>query len=165
MATNNAWNTPALTTNGQLLIGSTGVNPVAATLTAGTNIAITNGAGSITVAASGAGSFTWSVIASTTQTIVPFNGYFANTGTLLTFTLPTTSAVGDSFRIAGLGSGGWKIAQNAGQFIHMGSSITTSGVGGSLASTNQFDAINLVCFSANAGWIVVDGPQGNITVV
>ena len=40
-------------TNGQLLIGSTGVIPVVATITAGTNIAITNGAGSITVGVTG----------------------------------------------------------------------------------------------------------------
>jgi hypothetical protein len=38
-------------TNGQLPIGSTGADPVLATLTAGTNIAITNGAGSISIAA------------------------------------------------------------------------------------------------------------------
>lgn len=37
-------------TDGQLLIGSTGVDPVLATLTEGTGIDITNGAGSITVA-------------------------------------------------------------------------------------------------------------------
>lgn len=37
-------------TNGQLVVGSTGVAPVAAALTAGASIAITNGAGSITVA-------------------------------------------------------------------------------------------------------------------
>lgn len=39
-------------TNGQLLIGSTGAAPVAATLIAGTGIAITNAAGSITIASS-----------------------------------------------------------------------------------------------------------------
>lgn len=38
-------------TNGQIPIGSTGVDPVLTTLTAGTNISITNGAGSITIAA------------------------------------------------------------------------------------------------------------------
>lgn len=37
-------------TNGQLPIGSTGANPVLATLTAGAGISITNGAGSITIA-------------------------------------------------------------------------------------------------------------------
>jgi len=38
-------------TNGQLPIGSTGADPVLATLTEGANITITNGAGSITIAA------------------------------------------------------------------------------------------------------------------
>lgn len=40
-------------TNGQLLIGSTGVDPVAASITAGTGITVTPGAGSITIAATG----------------------------------------------------------------------------------------------------------------
>lgn len=47
--TNNAWNTPNLTTNGQILIGSTGARPSATTITGDSDIAITNGAGSITV--------------------------------------------------------------------------------------------------------------------
>lgn len=42
-------------TNGQLPIGSTGNPPTLATLTAGTNITITNGAGSITIDAAGGG--------------------------------------------------------------------------------------------------------------
>jgi hypothetical protein len=46
-------------TNGQLPIGSTGADPVLATLTAGTGITITNGAGSITIAASGSTTLTY----------------------------------------------------------------------------------------------------------
>lgn len=38
--------------NGQIPIGRTGLSPVLATLTAGTNVSITNGVGSITIAAS-----------------------------------------------------------------------------------------------------------------
>jgi C1q domain len=45
----------AAATDGQLPIGSTGANPVIATLTAGSGISITNGAGSITIASSGSG--------------------------------------------------------------------------------------------------------------
>ncbi|WP_408096741.1 tail fiber domain-containing protein [Peredibacter sp. HCB2-198] len=45
---------PALT-NGQLLIGSTGNTPVAATITAGTGVTVTNSPGGITIAASGSG--------------------------------------------------------------------------------------------------------------
>lgn len=54
-------------TNGQLLIGSTGADPVAATLTAGTGVSITNGAGSISIALSGSG--TVSSIAGTAHQI------------------------------------------------------------------------------------------------
>jgi hypothetical protein len=43
----------AALTNGQLLIGSTGAAAVAAAITAGAGIAVTNGAGSISIAASG----------------------------------------------------------------------------------------------------------------
>ena len=43
-------------TDGQLPIGSTGADPVMATLTQGSGITITNAAGSITIAASGGGS-------------------------------------------------------------------------------------------------------------
>jgi hypothetical protein len=41
--------------NGQILIGSTGNAPVLGTLTAGSNITITNGPGSVTIAAAGGG--------------------------------------------------------------------------------------------------------------
>ena len=45
-------------TNGQLVVGSTGVDPVLATLTGGANITVTNTAGGISIAASGLGSGT-----------------------------------------------------------------------------------------------------------
>ncbi len=52
------WSIQALT-NGQLIIGSTGAVPVAATLTAGTNASITNAAGAITINASPPLNFTY----------------------------------------------------------------------------------------------------------
>lgn len=165
MSTNNAWNTGALTTNGQLIIGVTGGNAVPATLTAGTNVSIANGAGSITINATGIGSFSWSVVTGTTQAMAVNKGYFSNNAGLVTLTLPATAAVGDMFKVAGLGVGGWKIAQNASQLIHAGSSVTTTGVAGSLASTNAFDAISFVCAVANTTFVVTEGLQGNITVV
>lgn len=72
MTTNNSTNNDRLTTNGQLLIGSTSASPVAATLTQGTGITITNGAGSITIASSASASaLTWlaSVTASSSATV------------------------------------------------------------------------------------------------
>jgi hypothetical protein len=59
--TSNAVSSIGPLTNGQLVIGSTGVSPVAASLTAGTGISITPGAGSISIAA--LGFLAWSVVA------------------------------------------------------------------------------------------------------
>lgn len=50
MVTRNSWNTPDLTTNGQILIGNTGNRPSAGNLTStGTRLTVTNGAGTINV--------------------------------------------------------------------------------------------------------------------
>ncbi len=52
-------------TNGQLVIGSTGADPVLGTLTGGANITVTNSAGGISIAASGLGSGTVQSVAAT----------------------------------------------------------------------------------------------------
>lgn len=57
MATNNSWNSPALTTNGQLLIGGTS-GVVSTTITQGSNMVVTNGDGSISLALSATPSIT-----------------------------------------------------------------------------------------------------------
>jgi hypothetical protein len=151
-------------TNGQLAIGSTGADPSAATLTAGTGVSITNGAGSITISASGAG-LTWTVVTGTTQSASVNNGYIANNAGQVTVTLPATSAVGDVVAVTGINNAtGWKIAQNAGNQIFFGASSTTAGTGGSLTSTATRDTVFLLCTSTNANWQVT-GSIGNITVV
>lgn len=169
MATNNALNTAiklpsAALTNGQVIVGSTGADPVSTTLTAGTGISVTNGAGTITIAATGT-SPTWAVETTTSRTLVANDAIITNNAALVTLTLPTTCAVGSEFYVVGLGAGGWKIAQNASQLIHLGNQVTTTGTGGSLASTNQYDSVSLVCVVANTTFVQINGPQGNITVV
>lgn len=150
-------------TDGQLVIGSTGVDPAAATLTAGTGVTITNGAGSITINATGSG-LTWTDVTGTTQAMAVNNGYTANNAGVVTLTLPSTAAYGSIVAVVGKGAGGWTIAQNSGQIIHFGSVNTTSGVGGSLSSTNQYDVIFLLCTVANTDFTVTRS-QGNITYV
>lgn len=163
MATNNSTNTPELTVNGQTFIGSAGNNPVAATLTAGAGISIVNGAGSITI--SGSGSAGWVDQATGSVTMTANIGYTSDDGaSLVTFTLPTTSAVGDFVEINGKGSGLYTIAQATGQLIHFGNLASTSGTGGSVSSTLQFDCIRLRCITANTIWVVVSS-VGNFTVV
>lgn len=159
-----AWNFVNLS-NGQLLIGSTGADPVAATLTAGSNISIANGVGGITISATGLAGFSWTVVTGLTQGMLVNNGYIANNAALVTMTLPIVSAVGDEIDIIGKGAGGWVIAQNAGQSIVLGNTTTTVGVAGSLASTNRHDSFYMICTVASTEWTVASGPVGNITVV
>lgn len=155
--------TSSLLTNGQLLIGNTGADPTAATLTAGTGISITNGAGSVIVAGLGGG-LTWTVVTGTTQAAAVNNGYIANNAGQVVITLPAVSAVGDIIASTGINNAtGWKIAQNAGNQIFFGTSSTASGTGGSLTSTATRDAVHLVCTSVNANWQVLSA-IGNITI-
>lgn len=157
---------PIVLTNGELLIGSTGADPVGATITAGSGISVTNGAGTITIANTGPAAFTWSTVTSSTQAITANNGYVSNDGaTLVTFTLPSvlSTNLGDTFIIVGLGSGGWKLVQNASQSIQFGSVSTTAGVTGYLASSNQFDNVKIVSTGTDT-WAVLEA-VGNITYV
>lgn len=149
-------------TNGQLLIGSTGADPVAAVISAGSGISVTIGAGSLTIGATGNAPYT--EVTGTTQSMAVNNEYTANNAGLVTLTLPATAAIGDEVTVNGKGAGGWLIAQNASQLIHLGSSVTTTGTGGSLASTNLWDNIKLKCVTANTTW-VAQTVIGNITVV
>lgn len=144
-------------TNGQVVIGSTGATPVAATLTAGTNISIVNAAGSITISATGAGGFSWTLVSGTSQSMASNSGYIANNAGLVTFTLPASSSIGDEAAVVGKGAGGWLIQCGGGQTVVVGSSTTTSG--GSVASTNAKDSIYLVCTTANTEWTVLGAPQ------
>lgn len=151
-------------TNGQLLIGSTGVDPVAATLTAGAGISIANAAGSITISGTGSG-IGWVEVTSASQAMAADTGYVANNAGLVTFTLPATAAFGTALNVIGKGAGGWIIAQNAGQNIQIGTSSSTIGAGGSVASTNFHDSLQLLCTTANTTWTILGGAQGNLTIV
>jgi len=150
-------------TDGQLVIGSTGVSPAASTLTAGTGITITNGAGTITISSSAVG-FVWNSVAGTTQAITEGNGYVNTNAALTTFTLPATGAFGTIFAIVGQGAGGWTIAQNAGQSLILGSLQSTAGVTGSVSSTNANDGIEFLCTVADTTW-TMRSSVGNLTVV
>jgi hypothetical protein len=148
--------------NGQVLIGG-GSAPAWANLTAGTNISVSSGANTITISGTGAAGFTWVSTAGGTASVN--TGYIANNGaSLTTVTLPSTAAVGDRVRMAGNSSGGWKVAQNSGQTIYVSGSNTTTGVGGSLASTTRYDAVELLCITANTDWAALS-VQGNLTIV
>ena len=66
--------------------------------------------------------------------------------------------------VAGKGTGGWTLAQNSGQVIHMEGVDSTTGTGGSLSSSERYDAVRLLCITADTDWLVRSG-IGNLTVV
>lgn len=104
-------------------------------------------------------------VTGTSATIAVNNGYISNNAGLVTLTLPATAAVGTMFAVQGSAAGGWTIAQNAGQILHVGSSASTAGAGGSVASSNRYNSAVFVCIVANLEWATLGGPQGNLTVV
>lgn len=151
--TTNQSGVPALTgslTNGQLVIGSTGARPVVANLTAGTGITISNSAGGITINSTGSGVATVEVTG-TTQAMAINTRYIANNAGLVTFTLPSTAAIGDTIIVVGKGAGGWRIAANASGQIHVGA-IASTATTGTVSSTNQYDSITISCITANNIW-------------
>jgi hypothetical protein len=118
-----------------------------------------------TIIVNSAGVYTWNTITLTSQLMSNNNGYIANNAGLVTLTLPVTSGIGDELSIIGLGAGGWRVAQNASQYIQIGTSNSTVGAGGSISSTNRYDVLNLVCTVANTSWSTYGAPQGILTVV
>jgi photosystem II stability/assembly factor-like uncharacterized protein len=60
---------------------------------------------------------TWVNVTGTTQQAVSNTGYMANNAVQVTITLPAAPAMGDIVQVSGIGTGGWKIAQNAGQSV------------------------------------------------
>lgn len=101
----------------------------------------------------------WNNVSGTTQAIAVNNGYISNNASLVTLTLPVTSALGSQIAVAGNGAGGWLIAQNAGQNIIVSPTSSTVGVGGSLASTSIYDSVVLVCVVADTTWVSLGAPQ------
>lgn len=149
-------------TDGQIVVGSTAGAPAAATLSAGPGISIANGSNTVTISGTGSG-IGWTEVTGTTQLIVADNGYVANNAGLVTFTMPATAAFGTVISIMGKGAGGWLIQGVAAQIIHVGSVATSAA--GSVASTNRYDSIDLVCITANSEWACLSGPQGTLTII
>ena len=106
----------------------------------------------------------WTTVTGTSQAAAVNSGYIVNSGTLSTITLPATAAIGSVLEIVGVGAGGWRIAQAAGQQIVFGNISNSAGTGGQLNSTHQRDAIRLVCIVADTTWQVVSS-IGNIDVI
>ncbi len=143
-------------TNGQLLIGSTGADPVAASLTAGTGVTVTPGAGTLTVAATASAATTWSIKSvSFVDTILTASQGFitVNVNGQITYKLPSSATLGQIYEIAGSdhATWHWMLIQNAGQSVRGGNRTTTVGTNGGISSLNKGDCIRMVCSDGTSG--------------
>jgi len=96
-----------------------------------------------------------------TQAMAVNTGYVVNdASSLITFTPPSTCAVGTVFAVAGNSASGWTInlATNS-QTMNFGSSQGTT----ALASSNAFDSVKFVCTVANTTFTVL-ASVGNLSI-
>jgi hypothetical protein len=130
----------------------------------GVTTAVVGNVMTITIMSSG---FTWNVVTSVAPAnpiiFATENGYITKGLALVSFSLPASAAIGDTYRLVGYNAL-WTVAQNANQTITLGIKTTTSGVGGSIAATGVNDTIEMVCVTANLEWIITD-VTGNITFI
>lgn len=94
--------------------------------------------------------------------LAPNIDYYANRNTLVTFPLPVVAAPGDKFYLRGIGTGLWRLTQNAGQVIH-GATDTTIGTGGYIQSQHRYDTLAVVCVANNS--FLIFGGKGSLTIV
>jgi hypothetical protein len=105
----------------------------------------------------------------TTDTVMLVNhGYWVNSGSELNMTLPVTMGTSDSIEVAcPRAGGGFKIKQNASQYIDFIDKRTTTGTGGNieLTTTNGVigGSIKVNCNTTNTGFMVT-GSTGNYNV-
>lgn len=119
------------------------------------------GAFSLTISSTGGG-LQWFVVGVNTAMTVNC-GFVANAVGTIQLLLPAVAPIGSIVRVCGLTAAGWQVTQNAGQQIRFGNLLTTVGAGGSLASTLAGDTVEIVCVTANTGWLVLSG-VGNVNV-
>lgn len=149
--------------DGQLYIGSSTGTAVAANITPGAGISVTNAANAITIAASGAG-VAWSTITAATLNAVVENGYVLNhAATPCVVTLPATAPLGSTVIVKGLlGSGGWTMTANGGQTIQFGTVSSTTA--GSFSSTDATDSAEFTCIETDTTWDCSNVVSSGLTV-
>lgn len=132
----------AAMSNGQLMIGSTGADPVIANLTAGTGISITNGAGSITISSSGSDVLTYTAVNSSPYVVLSTDQFLGVdcSGGPITIQLPNAPSAGRVFYIKD--STGNANTNNI-TVTTVGGAVTIDG-STSYAMNTQYAAINVL---------------------
>ncbi len=118
-----------------------------------------NGAAGATGAA-GSG-VTWTDVSAAAVTAQADTGYLADSASLVTVTLPTTLSVGDVVRVSGIGSGGWTVAQSAGQTIAT-AGIATTTIGANWTSSTATHSWDTLASSSDGKKLVAGATGGQL---
>lgn len=86
--------------------------------------------------------------------------YVVGNAALTTYDCPATCEVGDIIEIVGQGAGGWVLRPAVGQTIK----VVASSAGTSIASTNRYDCISIVCVVANTTWVTRNSQTAGFTI-
>ena len=109
------------------------------------------------------GAFFWVTNAVTNYQIMPNMGYIATNNTApVIFTLPPLPIAGDVYKVAGLGAGGWIIAQNTNQAILAGN--LSSSIGQNWQTNGPPSYWTSIAASASGTTIAATINGGNIYV-
>jgi hypothetical protein len=133
---------------GQLLIGNNSGGLTKSTLTAGSNVTITNGNGAITIASTGGG-LSWQSVQTTGFTAVSGRGYPCNTtSAAFTVTLPASPTAGDLITLVDY-AGTWDTNNLT---VNPNGGKINGSTGNGVVSTER-GAVNLVYVDSTQGWI------------
>lgn len=128
----------------------------------GAGITVSGAGDTVTITATALATY-WNSIAVDTVLLVN-NGYICNApGGALLLTLPAVSNVGDEIEVILNGATSFKVVQGAGQQVSIGNLSSTAGVAGFIQSSQQGDAIKLLCVQANLKWRATN-MMGNLTI-
>lgn len=108
----------------------------------------------VTINNSGSG-FTWTLDTSTPIGINTGEGHLANDVGVITYNLPATCIIGDTFIIADSGNG-FLIQAGGAQTIRLGNQTTNVLGGGTVSSTSIGDSIEFVCDRTDTSFLALD---------
>lgn len=98
------------------------------------------------------GGVTWTDVTGASQTIAAANGYITNRGGGVTYTLPASGTLGDTFKIVGK-AGLATITPNANQQLLIGSASGAVGATGTAVANDAGDCIEFVCTTSGASTV------------
>jgi len=107
------------------------------------------------------GQLLWQTVPGSTQQAQPNTGYMIANSAQVTITLPASPNVGDIIRISGASAGGWKIAQNAGQYVLVGN-VAPLSVGVTWTPRDSSRYWGAVASSADGSKLVAGVQSGQI---